>query len=332
MRVRMYLLLAATLASACATGSQTTSVRSREAARITLDEVVNPGDGDALFLGAGDIARCSEIENAMATGNLIRALIGTYSGAKVFTAGDNAYNSGTVAQFRDCYEPAWGSFNDRTAPAPGNHDYRTADALPYFDYFDHYRSDPAAKARGYYSFDLKDWHIVSLNSNVPMNGGSPQVAWLDNDLRTTTKRCTLAVWHHPLFSNGDEHGGQSGDPGRRTGDLWKTLENHHADVIVNGHDHDYERFAPQDHSGTPSPGGIRQFVVGTGGADLRAFLSPPAWPNSEHQELRHGVLVLTLGPNSYKWAFLGTDGKALDHSSGAVECHDKPQEDDGGAP
>lgn len=325
MRARSFLLLAAALASACETGGW-----SRPAEQIQTDDAINPGNGDALFLGAGDIARCREIGNAMATGDLIRALIGKYPEAKVFTAGDNAYESGTASQFRDCYEPAWGSFNDRTAPSPGNHDYRTGGALPYFDYFDHYRSDPAAKVRGYYSFDLKDWHIVSLNSNIPMGAASQQVAWLDNDLRTTRKRCILAFWHHPLFSNGDEHGAETGDPGRRTGDLWKTLEAHHADVIVNGHDHDYERFAPQDHAGAPSVGGIRQFVVGTGGAELRGFLHPPAWPNSEDQELRHGVLVLTLSPSSYKWAFLGTDGKSYDHSSGVTECHDKPREDEGG--
>ncbi|HKV08295.1 MAG TPA: metallophosphoesterase [Thermoanaerobaculia bacterium] len=287
---------------------------------IPIDDVVNPGEGDALFLGAGDIARCSEIEGAQATGDLIRALIVKYPEATVFTAGDNAYQRGTAGQFHDCYEPSWGSFNDRTVPSPGNHDYLSPRARPYFDYFDYYRSDPAAKARGYYSFDLKDWHIVSLNSNIDMDAASPQVAWLKADLRESHKQCTLAFWHHPLFSNGDEHGAETGDPGRRTGELWKALEDDHAEVIVNGHDHDYERFAPQDRVQTASSDGIRQFVVGTGGAKTRGFLSPPRWANSEHQELQHGVLVLTLGKSSYKWALLGTDGKALD--SGAGECRE----------
>ncbi len=320
MRLRIFYLLAAALASACATSDGQAPELARTAAvQITIDDKVNPGEGDALFLGAGDIAKCSEIDDAKATGNLIRALIGKYPDAKVFTAGDNAYITGTANQFRRCYDPAWGSFNDRTAPAPGNHDYYTRGALPYFDYFDYYRSDPGAKARGYYSFDLKDWHIVSLNSNVPMDRNAPQVAWLNNDLQATRKRCLLAFWHHPLFSNGDEHGGQADDPGRFTKELWKTLETYHADVIVNGHDHDYERFARLDHNGTVSSGGIQLFVVGTGGAELRGFL--PIRP-SEHQELRHGILVLTLSPSAYKWAFLGTDGKAYD--SGSNDCHDKP--------
>ena len=330
MRARIFLLLAAALASACTTG-QSGSEPFREAARITIDDAVNPGEGDVLFLGAGDIARCSQIGNAMATGDLIRALLGKYSQAKVFTAGDNAYESGTASQFRDCYDPAWGSFNDRTAPSPGNHEYRTAGARPYFDYFDYYRLDPAAKARGYYSFDWNEWHIVSLNSNIPMDASSPQVVWLDGDLRNARKRCILAFWHHPLFSNGDQHGANPGDLGRHTQELWRKLEHYRADVIVNGHDHDYERFAPQDHGGTPSPGGIRQFVAGTGGAEIRGFLSPPVAANSEHQELRHGVLVLTLGKSSYKWAFLGTGGKAYDRSSGVTGCHKKPWQEDGGS-
>jgi len=319
MSARVLLLLAGALASSCSTGDRPAPESALTAAQITIDDKVNPGAGDALFLGAGDIARCSEIEGAMATGNLIRALLGKYPEAKVFTAGDNAYERGTTANFKDCYEPAWGSFNDRTAPSPGNHDYYTRDARPYFDYFDHYRSDPGAKARGYYSFNLRDWHIVSLNSDLPMDAASPQATWLESDLRTSGQPCILAIWHHPLFSSGDEHGADPRDPGRFTDDLWKTLERHHADVILNGHDHDYERFAPQDHTGTAAPGGIRQFVVGTGGAEIRGF--GPVRTNSEDRELRHGILVLTLGPSAYTWAFLGTDGTAYDHSAGPVACH-----------
>lgn len=317
MRV-LSLCLFVTLASACTSTVATSSEPTGVDAEIQIDDIVNPGEGDALFLGAGDIARCSQIENAKATGNLIRALLGKYPAAKVFTTGDNAYRSGTTKEFNDCYEPAWGSFNDQTMPSPGNHDYLTSGAKPYFRYFDYYKHDPAAATRGYYSFDLKDWHIVSLNSNIPMEAGSSQVKWLDEDLKANKKQCILAFWHHPLFSNGDEHGAEAHDPGRFTVDLWKTLERYDADVILNGHDHDYERFAPQDHRGVPSPDGIRQFVVGTGGAEVRGFLSLRP---SEHQELRHGILVLTLGPTSYQWAFLGTDGKAYDRSSGPIGCH-----------
>jgi acid phosphatase type 7 len=319
MKRKVLFCLAATLLSAC-TGGGPSPRTVGLAADLVTDDAVNPGPDDALFLGAGDIARCSQLQNAIATGDLIRALIGKHPDAKVFTAGDNAYEDGTTTEFASCYEPAWGSFNDRTAPAPGNHDYHTPGAIPYFDYFELYRVDPVAKSRGYYSFDLKGWHIVSLNSNVPMDAGSSQVAWLDNDLASTQKRCILAFWHHPLFSSG-RHGSQPNDPGRLTGDLWRTLEKYEADVIVNGHDHDYERFAPQDHTGAASASGIREFVVGTGGAELRRFST--VQPNSDHRDdRRHGILVLTLGPNHYTWAFLGTDGKAYDRSTGVLECHD----------
>ena len=319
MKPKVLFLLAAVLASGCA-GDGGIPKTAITAAEIALDDSLRPGPEDALFLGAGDIARCGAIQDAKATGNLIRSLLGTYPEAKVFTAGDNAYENGTKTEFADCYDPAWGSFNGRTAPAPGNHDYHTKDAVPYFDYFEHYRANPADKARGYYSFDLEDWHIVSLNSNIKMDQSSPQVAWLNNDLESTTKRCILAFWHHPLFSSG-RHGSQSGDPGRLTGDLWKTLERYHANVIVNGHDHIYERFAPQDHNRVSSAAGIREFVVGTGGGERRGFKK--IQPNSEkHIKRQFGILVLKLSPSSYTWAFLGTDGRPLDSGPAAVECHD----------
>lgn len=281
---------------------------------------LRPGPEDGLLIGAGDIARCSQSANAAATGALIRTVLKSFPDARVFTAGDNAYEDGSQSQFAQCYEPTWGSFNDRTAPAPGNHDYHTANAAAYFQYFDYYRTDPEAGRRGYYSFDIKGWHVVSLNSNVPMNAASPQVSWLAKDLQKTTKRCILAVWHHPLFSSG-LHGSEDYDPGRRTGVLWETLSRYGADVIVNGHDHNYERFARQDQNAVASAAGIRQFVVGTGGAKLRA-LNPPK-PNSEVRDNEHyGVLALTLHPGSYEWTFLGADGVAYDRSDAAVPCHE----------
>lgn len=313
-----FVLAALVLLSAC-TASDLPLVAPE--ARIEIPEDwAQPGPDDALFVGAGDIARCGEHANAHATGDLIRALLGVYPETWVFTAGDNAYENGTASNFADCYEPAWGSFNDRTRPSPGNHDYHSSGAGPYFDYFDHYRKDPAAKSRGFYSFDLRGWHVVSLNSNVSMKAGLPQVAWLEADLRSTNKRCILAFWHHPLFSSG-WHGGQSGDPGRLTGPLWEVLARHKADVIVNGHDHHYERFAPQDHTGKASPDGIREIVIGTGGAELRKLKA--ARTNSEYRDDRHhGVLVLTLRPDSYAWAFLGIDGSIHDRSATPVPCHE----------
>lgn len=273
-----------------------------------------------ILIGAGDIARSSEFPNAKATGDIIRAVLATKPDAMVFTAGDNAYQDGTVSNFQMYYEPAWGSFNGSTVPVPGNHDYRTPGARPYFDYFDYYRANPDARTRTYYSFDLEGWHIVSLNSNIAMGARSAQVAWLDNDLANTSKRCILAIWHHPRFSSGRQ-GAQALDEGRRTGALWDTLLRYKADVIVNGHDHTYERFARQDTRGTPSASGIRQFVVGTGGAVLREFKSTK--PNSEVRDNAHnGVLLLTLRPDSYEWAFIATDGVIYDRSAAPEACHD----------
>lgn len=304
----------------CATGgpsARTVDVPSN----VTSPDFFNLGPEDALFVGAGDIARCRprQIRNAEATGDLIRSLLAKFPQARVFTAGDNAYEDGTADEFEECYNPTWGSFNEQTMPSPGNHDYHTPGATPYFDYFAFYKTDPAARAQGFYSFDFKDWHIVSLNSNIPMDANSPQVQWLRQDLETTNKPCILAFWHHPRFSSG-RHGSQSGDPGRRTGDLWEALENRRADVIVNGHDHDYERFGLQDRNGSPTPRGIREFVIGTGGAELRRLSSKK--PNSEIFDARHhGILVLTLRPTSYDWAFVGTDGRILDRNPEPVPCH-----------
>lgn len=322
MKPQLSLVLTATLLSACAGGRPPLTPADAKSRIETTVESFRPGAEDALFVGAGDIARCRERANADATGNLIRALLSEVPDAKVFTTGDNTYEDGRTTEFERCYEPAWGSFNDRTMPTPGNHDYHSTGAAPYFEYFDFYRMDPAAKQRTYYSFDFKDWHIVSLNSNIAMDPASAQVRWLDQDLRDTKKRCVLAFWHHPLFSSGN-HGRQNNDPGRRTGALWQTLQKHGADVIVNGHDHIYERFDPQDHLAKPTPDGIREFIVGTGGAELRPLHTPK--PNSKHRDNQHyGVLVLTLSPSSYNWALFATDGNVYDRSAAPVECHDKP--------
>lgn len=345
-RLRAIALLAAGLAAALAIGryqrggSSTSSDTRTSVATLfsgelapsdlTLDQAVNPGLQDALLLGAGDIAECSDLTGAMQTGNLLRRLLAKYPTAQVFTAGDNAYRRFRPREFvAECYQSTWGTFNSQTAPAPGNHDYYNSkqDAAPYFAYFDYYRADPAAKARGYYSFDLKDWHIVSLNSDHHSGPLPAQAQWLDQDLDATDKRCVLAVWHHPLFSSGDEHGADANDPGRATGLFWDVLERYGADVVINGHDHHYERFAPQDSKGAPSPGGLREFIVGTGGAELRGLLSPLR-ANSEAQ-LTHqfGILALTLRAGSYSWAFLGIDNRVYDPSTGFTECHEKPNND-----
>jgi len=272
---------------------------------------VSPGTGSppslvpqsAVLVGAGDIGWCGSTATR-ATAALLDGIDGV-----VFTAGDNAYLSGTEAQFRDCYEPTWGRHKHRTRPTPGNHDYETPGARPYFAYFG---ANAGPAGLGYYSFDLGAWHIVSLNSVTPAGSRSVQARWLRQDLQTRSTLCTLAYWHNPLFSSGP-NGGQ---PHMR--DVWRILHEFGVEVVVNGDDHLYERFAPQDPDGRPDPIGIRQFIVGTGGAPLYGAQS--VQPNSEVRTSTFGVLKLTLRPDSYDWEFVPVPGESS-QDSGVGRCH-----------
>ena len=262
--------------------------------------------GDALLAGAGDIAQCGDqLDAARATA----ALLDQLPNATIFTAGDNAYPRGSVHDFAACYDPTWGRFRARTFPSPGNHD-----GAHYLAYFPH------AQGR-WYSYDLGAWHIISLDSDVAVDAHSPQGAWLEHDLAANRKPCVAAYWHHPLFSSG-AHGWQPGDRGHSVGPLWNALLRHGADVVINGHDHDYERFAPQRAGAEFNPNGVREFVAGTGGARQRGFIFPRA--NSEKRLNAYGILVLTLHPDSYEWHFVGIDGKILDESGAPQRCHPKP--------
>jgi len=271
----------------------------------TVSVTVQPPPGSVVFVGAGDIADC-ETTTDEATATLLDAIPGT-----VFTAGDNAYHDGTATDFANCYEPTWGRHKARTRPSPGNHDYLTSGAAGYFAYFGP-NAGPAGL--GYYSYDLGDWHIISLNSEISKAVGSPQEVWLRTDLAANTKQCTLAYWHKPLFSSG-EHGSL---PGSKP--LWKALQQYNAEVVVVGHDHNYERFAPQDSIGVADPAnGLRQLVVGTGGTELRAMNTPIA--NSEVQNSdTHGVLRFTLHSTGYEWEFIPVAGKTFT-DSGSGSCH-----------
>jgi hypothetical protein len=257
-----------------------------------------------VLVGAGDIADCDSPGDE-ATAALLDSITGT-----VFTAGDNAYESGTPEQFTACYDPSWGRHKARTRPSPGNHDYRSEGA----GYFTYFGVNAGSSDRGYYSYDLGDWHIISLNSNISMKRRSAQVRWLRADLAASTKRCTLAYWHHPRFSSG-YHGNQ-----KRTKPLWDALYEYGAEIVIGGHDHDYERFALQTPDGrADSVRGIREFVVGTGGADLRDF--PTTEPNSEVRDnSAFGVLRLTLDSERYRWEFVPVTGKSFT-DSGAGNCH-----------
>jgi hypothetical protein len=210
-----------------------------------------PPPGSVVFVGAGDIASCSSSGDE-ATASVLDNIAGT-----VFTLGDNVYDNGTVAEYNNCYAPqtTWGRHKARTRPSPGNHDYYTAGAAGYYGYFGAAAGDPA---KGYYSYDLGDWHIIALNSNIDHTTGSAQELWLRGDLAANTKSCTLAYWHHARFSSGLEHGNDLG-----VQPFWQALYDYNADVILSGHDHDYERFAPQTPTGVAdATRGIREFSVG----------------------------------------------------------------------
>jgi len=260
-----------------------------------------------VLVGAGDIASCGLTADS-ATAKVAAGIAGTVS-----TAGDNAYEGGTAAEFQDCYGPTWGAFRDRTNPAPGNHDYGTSGAGGYFGYFGT-RAGPVGT--GWYAYDLGAWRIYALNSNctkVSCAAGSEQEQWLPADLATSPRACVLAYWHHPRFSSG-EHGNDTG-----VTPLWNALYEAGAEVIVNGHDHDYERFAPQSPGGAADPArGIRELVVGTGGASLRSFSTIRA--NSEvRNSTTYGVLKLTLSSGSYTWEFVPA-GSGTFKDSGSGTC------------
>ena len=258
--------------------------------------------GDPVLVGAGDIASCSTTGDTW-TAKLLDKIPGT-----VFTAGDNAYLRGSASEFRRCYGPTWGRFKARTRPSPGNHDYLTAGASGYFGYFGR---RAGTKGQGWYAYDLGTWRIYALNSNCDAIGGctagSAQVQWLRADLDAHPHDCVLAYFHHPLFSSAT-HGDQLQVRG-----LWDALYAYHAEVVVSGHDHDYERFAPMSPKGKLKDRGIREFVVGTGGRSHYPILSTRA--NSEvHNDDTSGVLKLTLHASSYDWQFIPRAGKTFTDS------------------
>jgi len=262
---------------------------------------------DPVLVGAGDIARCDSAGDT-ATAKLLDNISGT-----VFTVGDNAYESGSATEFANCYEPTWGRHKARTKPSVGNHEYRTPGASGYFGYFGARAGDPT---KGYYAYDRGSWHVVVLNSNCAEVGGcgrsSTQGQWLREDLAAHSNKCTLAYWHHPRFSSG----GDESD----VAPFWNALYKGGADVVLSGHDHNYERFAPQRPDGTLDRGrGIREFVVGTGGADFSTFdsIKPNSRARNDHT---HGVLKLTLHPSSYEWKFVPVADETFT-DSGTTACH-----------
>jgi PKD repeat protein len=257
----------------------------------------------AVLVGAGDIASCSKSTDE-ATAKLLDGIAG-----EVFTVGDNAYNEGTATEYANCYDPTWGRHKSRTHPAAGDLDYSTSGAPGYFGYFGAAAGDPA---KGYYSYDLGEWHVIVLNSGVSLSASSAQIAWLKSDLALSSRACTIAYWHKPRFySDGVS---ETAKP------AWDALYKAGADVVVNANRKNYERFAPQNPNGGADPAfGIRQFIVGTGGASSTSFGAPIA--NSEVRiASTAGVLKLTLEATSYSWQFVPVAGKT-GTDSGTGTCH-----------
>lgn len=269
------------------------------------------GDSHVL-VGAGDVhASCADLSEPRATAQLLADIPGT-----VFADGDLASPDGSLAEFENCYGTTWGRYKDRTRPAIGNHEYDTKGAKGYFDYFG---SRAGSNAEGYYSYELGHWHVVVLNANcseIPGGcaAGSPEEMWLRNDLRKHPAECTLAYFHQPLFSSSEV----GNDPAVKP--FWEDLYRAGAALIVNGHAHDYERFAPQNPDGVADPThGILEIIAGTGGKDHANFIHVDR--NSVVRDnTSYGVLKLTLYPGKYDWEFIPAAGFTF-ADSGSGRCH-----------
>lgn len=308
-RKHTHFFLLCTLAALLAACQSDRQAREEQAKAILL-----PDQGVSVF-AAGDIASCKsfrpEDSGAAKTAAIISAGLAKDKDALVLTLGDNTYPVGLLSEFEDCYGPTWGQFKQRTRPSPGNHEYYTPHAVGYYTYF----GDAAGPGRrGHYSFRHGGWHIISLNSYLKPAEHNAQLTWLKEELARHPAKCTLAFWHHPLYSSGG-HGND-----KRMQDAWAILHAAGAEVVLASHDHNYERFAPQDAEGQrDDERGIRQFVVGTGGATLtplrfRRF-------NSEVSDnSTHGVLKLVLKQAGYEWEFLPVE-KGGFTDRGAALCH-----------
>lgn len=253
----------------------------------------------------GDIST-PKLGNQVKTARLATSWNPTY----VLALGDLQYPSGTLTDFKRYYDPTWGRLKSRTRPAPGNHEYRDPGAAGYFAYFG---SLAEPKGRPYYSFDKGNWHFVALDSEISHSASSSQLKWLRADLKANKRSCVLAYWHRPRFNSGAEHGS---DPGM--GPFWDALYAGGGDIVLNGHEHVYERFARQRPSGRSTRFGIRELIVGTGGAESYRFGKPLTHSQSRVAGV-DGVLRLTLAQKSYRWAFVTVDGKVRDQ--GEAVCH-----------
>jgi acid phosphatase type 7 len=261
---------------------------------------------EPVIAGAGDIA--SSNFGAEKTAKLLDEI----DPDVVYTTGDNAYPDGAEADYARFYEPTWGRHKARTLPTPGNHDYHQPGAGPYFDYFGAFAGE---RESGYYAYSLGSWRVYALNSNIPMEAGSPQETWLRGDLTAHPRACVLAYWHHPRFSAGKYHDDARSEP------IWRALYDQSAEVVLTGHDHNYQRYAPMSSAGAVElERGIREFVVGTGGHARYPLVARPDGTREAADDQTTGVLRLTLLRNGYDWQFVSEPGKTFT-DTGSAGCH-----------
>ena len=292
-------------------GSETPSATA--AAQPSAGATASPATGsppqseppDVILVGAGDIGSCSS-EGDEATAALLDEIPGV-----VFTLGDNAYEDGAAEEFATCYEPSWGRHKGRTRPVAGNHDHRTDEAQGMRDYF-------GLDGPTYYAYDVGEWRIYVIDSNCALVGGcgpgSHQYEWLAADLAAEPRQCAAAMWHHPKFTIGP-HDNDEGE----SGILWELLHARGVDLVLNGHDHNYQRWTPMRPDGTPDPAGIRLIINGAGGKNH----TTPTRDDPRVEARNHdtfGVLKLTLAPEAYAWEFIPEAGKTFT-DSGSADCH-----------
>ena len=269
-------------------------------------QLAQRGDRAVIVVAAGDIS-----DPTLSGQQLTATLVEQLHPAAVLVLGDAQYPRGSLEDFQRNYEPTWGRFKELTWPVPGNHEYYGSDAAGYFAYFGARAGDPA---KGYYSFDLGEWHLVALNTNhkcehVACDEDSEQVKWLEADLAKTTKKCVLAYWHHPTFNSGKHGPFNSGKP------IWKLMQKYQVELVLNGHEHFYERFTAMDEAGAPSAGGVVQLTVGTGGVAFSEFVSVhPA--SLVRRNDTWGVVRLELGSSGWKSEFIGVPGSSFSDRSG----------------
>ena len=291
--VALALLLAAAGCDGARDGAQ---------AAVAGGDAAFSGDS-AVVLAAGDVAMCSS--GARETLDILDATAGA-----ILVVGDAAYSSERHPNpYVDCYEPTWGRYKARTHPVPGNHDFENLD-----QYFDYFGAAAGPRPAGYYSFDVGAWHVLALNSNVDMGAESEQGAWARRDLAASRARCTLAFMHHPRFSSGPHSLNTLVVP------MWELLDSAGVDVVISGHDHIYERFAPMRANGARDDrAGVRQFIAGTGGAE-RYRIRRIARNSERRSDHSFGLLKLTLHPEAYRWEFVPA-ARSRFRDSGSGNCH-----------